>query len=244
MKQFIKTCLFAFFLGSILTTSLAWADDISILVYSQTNGYRHKSIEAGHEAMKKMAAQNGWQITITEDSTDINDEVLSGTDALIFLNTSGNILNDQQEHALQNYIRNGGGFAGIHSATDTEGENSWYVKLLGARFKGHPEIQKATVNVHKDQNHKTIHHLPEKWSRKDEWYNFKEPVADYANVLIDLDESTVNGEVMNMFHPLSWYHKFEGGRVFYTAMGHTKASYRENAFLKHVEGGIEWVIRR
>lgn len=212
----------------------------SLLVCTKTNGFRHASIPNGVNALWEMARKNDWLISFTEDSTQFATQNLAQYDAIIFLNTTQDILGAAGERAFEEYINNGGAFVGIHAATDTEYEWDFYDKMLGAHFVSHPKTQTAKINVHHEHHHAAVAHLDKEWVRKDEWYNFKNPVPAYVNVLLDLDESSYQGQRMGSYHPISWYHTYEGGRIFYTGLGHTKAAYEEANFLTHLEEGIKW----
>ena len=212
-----------------------------VLVFSKTNGYRHESIEAGIEAIKKLGADNKFSVDATEDSLAINDENLSSYQAIIFLSTTMKVLGEPEEKALQNFIHKGGGFVGIHAATDCEYNFPWYVQMVGASFESHPKQQVAKLMV-VDNKHISTKHLPAVWERKDEWYNFKSLNPD-VKVLIKIDETSYEGGKNGDNHPMAWYHEFEGGRAFYTELGHTKESYTEPMFLQHVLGGIQYALK-
>jgi uncharacterized protein len=212
--------------------------EFKVLLYSKTNGYRHESIEEGIEAIKKLGAENHFSVDATEDSLDINDNKLSGYQAIIFLSTTMKVLGEAEEKALQNFIHKGGGFVGIHAATDCEYNWPWYVQMVGASFLSHPKQQVAKLMV-VDNKHISTKHLPAVWERKDEWYNFKSLNPD-VKVLIKIDETSYEGGKNGDNHPMAWYHDFEGGKVFYTELGHTKESYTEPMFLQHILGGIQY----
>ncbi|MDO5979515.1 ThuA domain-containing protein [Flavivirga spongiicola] len=211
-----------------------------ILVFSKTEGFRHGSIETGINALIKLGEENDFKVVATEDSTYFVEDSLKQFSAVVFLNTTGNILNYEQQADFERYIQAGGGFVGIHAATDTEYEWPWYNKLVGAYFEGHPRIQEATLNV-VDKNHKSTMNLEDTWVKKDEWYNFKNINPD-INVLITIDETTYEGGTNGENHPISWYHNFDGGRAFYTEMGHTNDTYTNPLFLNHLLGGIIYAI--
>ena len=213
----------------------------AVLIFSKTNGYRHQSIPVGIEAIKKLGAENNFTVDATEDSLAINDENLSGYQAIIFLSTTMKVLGEPEEKALQNFIHKGGGFVGIHAATDCEYNFPWYVQMVGASFESHPKQQVAKLMV-VDNKHISTKHLPAVWERKDEWYNFKSLNPD-VKVLIKIDETSYEGGKNGDNHPMAWYHEFEGGRAFYTELGHTKESYTEPMFLQHVLGGIQYALK-
>lgn len=211
-----------------------------LLVFTKTEGFRHASIPDGVSALRQLASENNWQIEHTEESGVFTSDTLNDYAAVIFLNTTGDILNTSEQAAFESYIRQGRGFVGIHSATDTEYDWNWYGQLVGAYFDGHPQIQEARLEV-VNTEHLSTGHLPETWIRTDEWYNFKEISPD-INVLILLDETSYEGGTNGDYHPAAWYQEFDGGRVFYTAGGHTSESYNSDLFLEHLTGGIRSVI--
>jgi type 1 glutamine amidotransferase len=213
---------------------------LTLLVFSKTAAYRHESISAGITAIESLAAEHNWTVTATEDSAIFNDDVLAETDVVIFLNTSGDVLDEEQKAAFQRFIQNGGGFVGIHSATDTEYNWHWYGELIGAYFADHPAgIHEARVVV-EDPSHPAAAPLPEVWTRRDEWYNFRENPRSRVNVILSLDESSYAGGTMQGDHPIAWSHEFDGGRVFYTGLGHTPESFSDPLYLAHLNGGIDW----
>jgi type 1 glutamine amidotransferase len=208
-----------------------------LLVFSKTTGFRHASIADGIRAIRTLASEHTIGADFSEDSSIFTSENLARYQAVIFLNTSGNILNDDQKAAFEEYIHSGGGFVGVHAASDTEVQWSWYNQLLGAHFKNHPQTAQATINV-EDQHHLSTSMLPAKWVRTDEWYNFASNPRPQVHVLLTLDETTYAGGTMGSDHPIAWYHNFAGGRAWYTALGHTSESFAEPLFLQHLWGGI------
>jgi len=215
-----------------------------ILLFSKTNGWRHKSIPSGIAALKKMGLENNWQVDTTEDSLQFNYENLRQYKTLVFVNTTGNILNTEQEKAFIKYINEGGGFVGLHAASDTEHNWPFYAEMIGGHFKSHPKQQNATLKVHKQNKHPAIAHYGKSFQKFDEWYNFKKPVASHVNVLLELDESSYTGERMGIKHDIAWYHHYEGGRIFYTGMGHTNETFSNSDFLKHLKEGILWSMSK
>ncbi len=212
-----------------------------VLVFSKTAAFRHASIPAGIEAIKQLGSENNFSVDATEDSTVFTDKNLAQYKAIIFLSTTGDVLNESQQTAMENYIHHGGGFVGIHAASDTEYGWPWYGKLVGAWFSAHPPgIHPATVKL-EDPNAPSTSSLPLTWSRTDEWYNFRtNPRENGVHVLATLDESTYEGGTMHGDHPISWCHEFDGGRSWYTAMGHTAESFHDPLLLFHILGGIEY----
>lgn len=214
-----------------------------ILVFSKTAGFRHASIESGQVAIQKLGEKNGFQVTLTEDASLFQEKELKKFHAVVFLNTTEDVLNDNQQLEFQRFIQAGGGFVGIHAAADTEYDWPWYGKLVGAYFNGHPSdpnVRAADIQcVHKE--HMSTAHLPETWHRSDEWYNYKD-INDQINVLLNLDENSYEGGTNGANHPIAWYHEYDGGRSWYTGGGHTNETFEEEDFLKHLLGGIKYAI--
>jgi len=212
-----------------------------LLLFSKTSGWRHKSIEAGHEAITLLGEQNDVAVRVSEDASIFNPDSLAGYSAVVFLNTTETIFNDDQRASFEGFIQNGGGFVGIHSAADTEYDWPWYGELVGAYFDNHPPgTPNANVLVN-DSSHTSTTMLPEVWNRNDEWYNYQ-GFKDHINVLLTLDTESYEGSDHPGNHPIAWYHEFDGGRSFYTGLGHTEASYSDEQFIQHVWGGIIYAI--
>lgn len=225
-----------FLLITILGTSL-YSQTFKVLVFSKTEGFRHSSIPNGISAIEQLGQQHDFTVDATEDASAFTFENLQQYEAIIFLSTTGDVLNRNQQDTFERYIRNGGGFVGIHAASDTEYNWSWYGELVGAYFESHPAIQTATIEV-TDRIHASTMHLPEYWERTDEWYNYNKNPRGQVHVLATLDESSYSGGNMGYDHPIAWMHEFDGGRSWYTGGGHTEESYSEPDFMKHILGGI------
>jgi uncharacterized protein len=216
------------------------AQTIKLLAISKTGGFRHGAIPAAKAALTLMAQQQNWNITFTEDSLQFSDyKTLKQYDAIIFVMTTGNIFSEKEQIAVQKFVEKGGGLLTIHTGTDTEYDWPWYNAAIGAKFKNHPHQQQAKFLV-KDATHPASKMLPKEWIRFDELYNFNESIPDNIHVLIELDETSYTGGTMGK-HPMAWYQHVKKGRVFQTALGHTDASYKEDLFLQHLQGAIEWV---
>ena len=211
-----------------------------VLIFSKTAGYHHESIAVGISAIIKLGKENNFDVDTTTNSAKFTVNNLKQYAAVIFLSTTGDVLNDEQQKAFQQYIHSGGGFVGVHAATDTEYGWPWYGDLVGAYFKSHPKQQEATLHV-VDRNFIATKHLPAEWKRFDEWYNYKY-IAKGLHVLITIDEKSYTGGENGDNHPMSWYHEYDGGRAFYTELGHTNESYADPLYLKHLLGGIQYAI--
>lgn len=214
-----------------------------VLVFSKTAGFRHDSIPDGIRAIIELGAVGGFEVEATEDSNAFAPENLSRFRAVVWLSTTGEVLNDEQQRAFEQFIRAGGGYAGIHAASDTEYEWPWYGRLVGAYFKTHPPVQPA-VNVVEIPDHPSTRMLPPRWERTDEWYSFRTNPRgrEGIRVLMTLDETTYEpgGASMGDDHPIAWFHEFDGGRAWYTGGGHTSESFSEPLFREHLLGGIRW----
>lgn len=244
MPKILKLCLsltLVLFSLACKAAGVSATKQQAVLVFSLTKGYHHAAIADGIIAFRKMADENHFTVDTTTDVNAFTPENLKKYKALVFLSPTGsNVFNDSQKTALKQYVANGGGILGIHAATDFCYEWEWYGQLMGAFFEKHPKIQEAKLNIILPKN-KINKGLPQPWIHKDEWYNFK-AINPSIQVLIKIDETSYKGGTMKNDHPISWCHKFEGGKVFYTALGHTKECYTDPLFLKHVLAGLKWVM--
>ena len=225
----------------------------SVLVFTRTTGFRHDSIGAGVEAIRTLGGANGFSVEQTEDPTKFSDAGLAPFDVVIFLSTTGDVLDPTQQAAFERYIRAGGGWVGVHAATDTEYDWAWYGQLIGngAYFRSHPAIQPVTVKV-ESTAHVSTAHLPATFSFTDELYNFRQNPRSAVTVLMTLDETsyTAGDGAMGADHPIAWYHEFDGGRAWYTALGHRLELYQASnvpalqesfaQYTQHLLGGIRW----
>ena len=240
-KKFLYlTC---FFVMGALLTGCGQKEKPRVLVFSKTKGFYHESIPTGIAAIQKLGAENDFIVDTTKDATRFTSDSLKKYKAVIFLSTTGDVLDADQQAAFEHYIESGRGFVGIHAAADTEYDWPWYNKLVGAYFKSHPgnpNVRKAVVNV-VNKEHPATRGLPDKWERTDEWYNYKSINPDMT-VLAKLDEKSYEGGENGDNHPIMWCHKYDSGRAFYTGGGHTKESYEEPLFLQHLLGGIQYVL--
>ncbi len=218
---------------------------LAVLVFSKTAAYHHDSIPDGQAALEKIAVSAGWTLSTTDDASVFTDRGLGALDVVVFLSTTGDVLDDDQQAAFERFIRAGKGFVGVHSASDTEYDWPFYGELVGAYFREHPAIQAADLKL-EDANDPTTVGLPATWSRTDEWYAFRDNPRPNVHVLLTLDESSYSPgtATMGADHPITWLHEYAGGRAFYTALGHTKQSYGEPLFLGMLTHAIEWAGKR
>jgi type 1 glutamine amidotransferase len=211
-----------------------------VLVFTKTKAYRHKNISDGVYALREIG-KGIFVVEQTEDSGVFTSDNLKRFSAVVFFSTTGDVLNKEQQAAFEHYIHSGGGFVGIHAAADTEYDWPWYGQLVGAWFKDHTEVILATVR-REDKTHISTIDFPDSWRRADEWYRFRTNPRKNVRVLVTVNDQDLGKVTMNGDHPISWMHEFEGGRAWYTGMGHTKESFLEPEFKKHVLGGIVWAM--
>lgn len=204
-----------------------------VLVFHKTVGFWHESIPTGYATIEDLGEEKGFEVEVSEDANLFRDEELGQYSLVIFLNTTGDILDQEQERALENFIGSGGSFFGIHAAADTEFDWSWYGKLVGGYFNGHPPVQPARI-INNKPGHPTVAHLSQIWTRTDEWYNYKN-LHPEMEVLLFLDEDSYEGGENGEEHPIAWYRQLpEGGVAVYTGGGHTISSYLEPGFREHL----------
>ncbi|HEY6092888.1 MAG TPA: ThuA domain-containing protein, partial [Gemmatimonadales bacterium] len=226
-----------------VSTAAAPAQQPRVLVFSKTAAYRHASIPNGIAAIKQLGLQNGFAVDATEDATAFTQKNLARYAAVVFLSTTGDVLDAAQQDDFERYIQAGGGYVGVHSATDTEYDWPWYGRLAGAYFNGHPgnpNVRHGSYRVI-DSTHVSTKGMPARFERDDEFYNFKS-IDPTIHVLVEIDETSYQGGTNGEHHPMSWYHDFDGGRAWYTNMGHTEATYTEPLFLQHLLGGLKYAM--
>jgi len=212
--------------------------EFKVLVFSKTAGFVHPAIGLAKTAIQTLGTQNNFDVVVDDDAGRFTEAGLAEFDAVIFNSTTGDVLDNAQQAAFEDYIQAGGGYVGLHSATDTEYDWAWYGQLVGGYFEGHPAQQNATIKV-EDHVHPSTAHLGDTWPRFDEWYNIRDQDRDKIHVLLSLDEKTYTGGTDGAEHPIAWCQDFDGGRSWYTGLGHTDESFAEPAFLTHLLGGIE-----
>jgi PKD repeat protein len=234
------------------------AAKFNVLVFSKTAAFRHSNIDEGITAIKLLGSQQNFTVDTIEDASLFTDAFLSRYDAVIWLSTTGDVLNDAQQAAFERYIQRGGGYVGVHAAADTEYTWPWYGQLVGGYFRNHPNGTPSATVVVEDASRPATAHLPARWTRNDEWYNYQGIVNPVVNgggtdvstrgltpihVLLTMDESTYaeadGTDGVDDDHPIAWCKRYDGGRMFYTGLGHTEASWLEANFLQHFLGGLE-----
>ena len=206
----------------------------SVLVITETKGWVHDSIESGLKLIQNIGNKNNFNVYHSDNSSVITYKNLKEIKTIIFLNTTEEILTDFEQKVMESFIKSGKGFVGVHAAADTEYNWQWYGKLVGAYYRNHPEVMNGKILT---INHKITNHLDSEWEIEDEWYNFDYVNYD-INILLHLDEESYIGGEHPDYHPITWYHEYDGGRSFYTGLGHTKEVYDDERFIKLLEKGI------
>lgn len=217
--------------------------DARVLAFTRTTGFRHDSIPDALDALRRIGGESGFDVDVTEDPAAFRDANLAAYRAVVFLLTTGDVLDEDGQSALERFVASGGGWVGVHSASDTEYDWPFYGRLVGEYFAGHPAIQTATVHV-EDRAHPATAALPETWPRTDEWYNFRANPRPQVTVLATLDETTYTGGTLGADHPIAWAHERLGGRALYTAMGHAAEAYDEPLFRQFLAGALRWAAHR
>ncbi len=233
----------------LFTTSLAQEKkQFNALLVTKTAGWHHESINEGVTAIKELATRNFFNVQWHQEGATVTDKYLENFQVIIFLNTTGDIFKEDEQKAIEKFIKAGKGFVGIHSASDTEYGWEWYTKLVGRMFKIHPAIQTAKLRL-TENKFSGLEQFTDGQFWTDEWYEFSPETTTDLKYILAVDESSYNakvqwgekkGEGMGSFHPVAWYHDYDGGRSFYTALGHMPAVYSEPAFLNHIYAGIYW----
>lgn len=231
-------------LSLLMLSAVAAAQPPRVLVFTRTEGFRHDSIEAGVAMLQAMGALHGWTVESTDRADVFTPAGLADVRAVVWLNTTGDVLDTAQEQVFSHWVESGGGYLGIHAAADCEYGWPWYGALLGngAWFESHPSPQAATVH-RETATHPSTAHLPASFSLHEEWYNFRGNPRGAATVLLSLDEASYSpGHGAMQDHPISWYRTQGRGRVWYTGMGHASETYADTRFIGHVAGGLQWIL--
>jgi len=253
----IKVTCFTF-MCTLFSTTVFAQKQFKVLLVTETAGWHHESIDNGIVAINELAATHNFDVDRQQDAIKITEEGLEPYDAVIFLSTTADIFDEDEQKAFENYIKSGKGYVGIHAASDTEYDWEWYTKLVGRMFNIHPAQQTAKLKI-LDHNFPGLEHFSNTLLWTDEWYEFGPEKVSGLNYLIAVDENSYSPAVtwenrdkdpktgkmvdrsskgMGDFHPISWYHEFDGGRAFYTALGHIPKAYENQWFLDHLYGGI------
>ena len=238
------------FVALILVVTAVHAQKKRILIYTHNGkGYVHENIAASVTALTKLCTDNRWAVESSDSPGVFTAENLKRFDCIIFSNTNNEGFDtEEQKEAFMAYTRAGGGFVGIHSASGSERKWPWFAAMLGGRFVRHPELQPFTIKVI-DKKHPATNMLGDTWSWEDECYYTNNLNPD-IHVLLAADMTTIKddkkveypAQIFGDYFPLSWCHEFDGGRQFYTALGHKAEYYQDAKCLSHLQGGIAWAL--
>ncbi|HVZ97631.1 MAG TPA: ThuA domain-containing protein [Chitinophagaceae bacterium] len=218
------------------------------LIVTTTRGWHHESLHSGVLAIQELGRKNFFDAVLFEDPNGFTDNYVKQFQVIIFLNTTGDIFDSAQQKVMERFIESGKGFVGIHSASDTEYDWEWYTKLVGRMFHIHPAVQTARLTV-LDPSFPGLQGFMGNKLWTDEWYEFGPEKISGLNYIMSVDESSYNPNVqwgdkkgvgMGKLHPVAWYHNYDGGRSFYTSLGHIPAIFSDAAFLNFLYAGIFW----
>lgn len=246
MKHVRLSCLLLFI--QLFSLSAFSQKQFKALLVTTTAGWHHQALHYGVVALQQLAQRNEFTIDLFEDPGSFTDKKLEQYQVVIFLHTTGNIFDSAQQKVMERFIQSGKGYVGIHSASDTEYDWEWYTRLVGRMFYIHPPTQTARLVV-QDKNFPGLQGFANGRLWTDEWYQFGPEKVEGLQYLLAVDEESYNPKVpagpkktdgMGRFHPIAWYHDFDGGRSFYTALGHVPAIFGEADFLQHLYAGIRW----
>ena len=248
MKLLKLVIVFAFFITRMNSEVFSQSKQFKAIVITTTNGFHHESQHYGVLALKELGNRNFFDVVVYENPKNFTDKYLEQFQVMIFLNTTGNIFDSNQQKIMERFVKSGKGFVGIHSASDTEYDWDWYTKLVGRMFHIHPVIQTAKLTI-QDASFPGLQGFVNNKLWTDEWYEFSADKILGLNNILAVDESSYDPKVewadkkgigMGKLHPVSWYHNYDGGRSFYTALGHLPAVFTDDAFLNHLYAGILW----
>lgn len=245
---FLCTSYFSF---SDIKNKRHYQKEKNVLIFTKNGkGYIHDNIPASIAALQKLGAENGFNTDTTTNAELFNEANLKKYDAIIFSNTNNDVFDsEEQKVAFMRYIQSGGGFIGIHSASGTERKWKWFKQMLGATFLRHPPFQQFSVHIF-DKTHPAVKNLPPSWNTNDECYYFKEinpsirvlAVSDISNLKDSSNGKDMRPDIFGNMYPSIWCHEFDGGRIWYSALGHSIDNYSNHVYLNHLLTGIKWVI--
>ena len=240
MRPSIPTLLIASLSLAFCLSAAAARPPPRVLVFSKTAGFRHDSIPTAVAALQRLGAQEGMKVDHSEDPADFNEKNLKRYRAVVFASTTGDVLDAAQQAAMESFVRAGGGYVGVHAAADTEYDWPWYGELVGAWFKGHPPGLQTTRVVFEHDG------VPvgAAWTVTDEIYNYRSNPRNAVRVTATVDERDYQGGTMGADHPIAWCHSYDGGRAWYTGLGHDAKLYADPQFEAQLRRGLRYATRK
>ena len=244
--------IFLFLISSILSArdnKPDFENELNLLVFSKTSGYRHESISSGLKMLYDLSKKQNWIITATENGSFFNDDNLQNIDVIVFLNPTGDGLNEEEQKAFEKFAQSKKGIVGIHAAADFEYEWPFYGNIMGAYFRTHPPAQEGTV-IFEDYGHPAMKPFKgmKTYTTFDEWYSYKENPRSKVHVLATLDENSIKKASDDNWkmgdHPIIWWQEVDETRSFYTVFGHTHEAFQNNLIIEHIKNAINWTGRR
>ncbi len=220
-----------------------------LLYLTLSAGFKHKSVAPSRAIVKEIGEKSGaFETTVAEDVTPFTADNLANYDAVMFYTTGELPMSDEQKDAFMNFVRSGHGFVGVHSATDTFYMWPDYLDLIGGYFNDHPWHQQVTIDV-VDPASPIVNFLGKSFQINDEIYQMSDFQAKTSQVLLKLDSSSVvtkDDKVRPRFYgwPLAWTRMDGKGRVFYTALGHEDAVWKDPRYQTLLLNGIKWAMGR
>lgn len=228
-------------LAALLLVSPAFAAPPErVLVFTKTAGFRHDAIPTAVATLKTLASDAGMVADHTEDAQAFTAGNLARYRVVVFASTTGDVLDDAQQAAMEGFVRGGGGFVGVHAAADTEYDWPWYGRLVGAYFKNHPPGLQST-HVQPEHDGKPA---GARWPITDELYNYRANPRAQVRVVASVDEQEYEGGQMGADHPITWCHAFDGGRSWYTGLGHDEKVYADKNALAQLARGLRYAAGR
>jgi len=236
MRLSIPTLLTAFLSLAFCLNAAAAQPQPRVLVFSKTAGFRHDSIPTAVAALQRLGALEGMKVDHSEDPADFNEKNLKRYRAVVFASTTGDVLDAAQQAAMESFVRAGGGYVGVHAAADTEYDWPWYGELMGAWFKSHPPGLQTTRVVFERNGVPT----GAAWTVTDEIYNYRSNPRNAVQVTATVDERDYKGGSLGADHPIAWCHGHDGGRAWYTGLGHDAKLHADPQFEAQLRRGLRY----
>lgn len=265
MKSFVSILAVSFVLNSTLSVSFAHDDEKkkpdrspknvgSVLVFAGTGWYRHPETAAVSGWLARLSDELEMQVDVTESAKDISN-LLDRYDVLVFNNSNEltKLFDEKQRIKIRDWYRKGHGIVALHAALVHQTEWEWFSNLGGCDFNSDSEFLDAKVVVDPEmKEHPTVRGHGMTFQYKADWTNHDRSVSELPGfkVLLRVDEATFEpvrdyfktrgGKAMGGDHPIAWLHENEGGRFFYTELGHDVRSLDTKFGRQHIVEAIKW----